>query len=75
MIIFLIFSVPEFRVRCICHALNNVHEVGVVDEKAMIPRVRKLVKTVKRPKAKKQFRGEFVNKYVSHRFAIINEGL
>ena len=34
-----------------------MHEVGVVDDKKVIPRVRKLVKTVKKPKAKKLFEG------------------
>ena len=50
-------TVSEFRIRCICHALNNIHEVGVVDEKKIISRVRILVKTVKKPKAKKLFKG------------------
>ena len=56
---FLSLVVSEFQVRCICHALNNVHEVGVVDDKKIIPRVRILVKTVKKPKAKKLFNGNF----------------
>lgn len=50
-------SVPEFRVRCVCHMVNNICESGIVDEDKLVDRVREVVKTVKRPKAKKVFRG------------------
>ena len=72
-VLFLQFRNFEY-VACICHALNNVHEVGVVDEKKIIPRVRILVKTVKKPKAKKLFRGDqYQRQTVPNKPAFINK--
>ena len=49
------FSVPEFRVRCVCHAINNVAEVGIEDDQKIVSRLRDMVKAVRRPKARKQY--------------------
>ncbi|GAU91339.1 hypothetical protein RvY_03611 [Ramazzottius varieornatus] len=45
-------EISEFRVRCICHMVNNVAEVGLTDDTRIVDRVRKLVTALRRTKAK-----------------------
>ena len=50
-----VVSVSEFRIRCVCHAINNVAEVGIEDDQKIVSRVREMVKAARRPKARKQY--------------------
>ncbi|GAU90708.1 hypothetical protein RvY_03087 [Ramazzottius varieornatus] len=48
-------QVSEFRLRCVCHVMDNVAEVGVEDDLKIVSRIREMVKFVRKPKAKKQY--------------------
>ena len=43
-----VVSVSEFRIRCVCHAINNVAEVGIEDDQKIVSRVREMVKAARR---------------------------
>ncbi|OWA53814.1 putative AC transposase [Hypsibius exemplaris] len=45
----------EFRVRCHCHAVNKVAEVGLVAKNDLVRRIREQVIHIKMPKAKAEF--------------------
>ncbi|GAV01610.1 hypothetical protein RvY_12297-3 [Ramazzottius varieornatus] len=54
-IFYLFFAVSEFRLRCVCHVMNNVAEVGVGDDLKIVSRIREMVKFVRKPEAEKQY--------------------
>ncbi|OWA53752.1 hypothetical protein BV898_18174 [Hypsibius exemplaris] len=50
------FSGQEFRIRCFCHAVNKVAEIGLLEKEEIVKLIREQVIFIKQPKMKAEFR-------------------